>query len=86
MSASDLAPAARAPQRRARGRVAGARRVAASPPQAPAPVPVGLDGAEVLEVARSRFLRLQAAWDAGDVQALGQPDDARHAAASCCRC
>ena len=33
--------------------------------------PAGLDGAEVLEVARSRFLGLQAAWDAGDVQALG---------------
>ena len=31
-----------------------------------------VDGAEVLEAARSRFLRLQAAWDAGDVQALGQ--------------
>jgi len=30
-----------------------------------------LNGAEVLEAARSRFLRLQAAWDAGDVQALG---------------
>jgi len=30
-----------------------------------------VDGAEVLEAARSRFLRLQAAWDAGDVQALG---------------
>jgi predicted lipid-binding transport protein (Tim44 family) len=30
-----------------------------------------VNGAEVLEVARSRFLRLQAAWDAGDVQALG---------------
>ncbi|HSC62662.1 MAG TPA: Tim44-like domain-containing protein [Caldimonas sp.] len=30
-----------------------------------------LDGAEVLEAARSRFLRLQAAWDAGDVQTLG---------------
>jgi predicted lipid-binding transport protein (Tim44 family) len=36
-----------------------------------ASTPAGLDGAEVLEVARSRFLRLQAAWDAGDVQALG---------------
>ena len=36
-----------------------------------ASVPEGLDSAEVLEVARSRFLRLQAAWDAGDVQALG---------------
>jgi len=31
-----------------------------------------MNGAEVLEAARSRFLRLQAAWDAGDVQALGQ--------------
>jgi len=30
-----------------------------------------LNGAEVLDAARSRFLRLQAAWDAGDVQALG---------------
>ena len=30
-----------------------------------------VDGAEVLEEARSRFLRLQAAWDAGDVQTLG---------------
>jgi len=33
--------------------------------------PPGLDSAEVLEAARARFLRLQAAWDAGDVQALG---------------
>ena len=30
-----------------------------------------VNGAEVLEAARSRFLRLQAAWDAGDVHALG---------------
>ena len=30
-----------------------------------------VNGAEVLEAARSRFLRLQAAWDAGDVQTLG---------------
>ncbi|MDQ6640854.1 MAG: Tim44-like domain-containing protein, partial [Pseudomonadota bacterium] len=30
-----------------------------------------VDGAEILEAARSRFLRLQAAWDAGDVQTLG---------------
>jgi len=30
-----------------------------------------IDGAEVLDAARSRFLRLQAAWDAGDVHALG---------------
>jgi predicted lipid-binding transport protein (Tim44 family) len=36
-----------------------------------ASAPAGLDGAEVLEAARSRFMRLQAAWDAGDVQALG---------------
>ncbi len=33
--------------------------------------PPGIDGKQVLEAARSRFLRLQAAWDAGDVQALG---------------
>lgn len=32
--------------------------------------PAGIDGKQVLEAARSRFLRLQAAWDAGDVQAL----------------
>ena len=31
-----------------------------------------LDGAEVLAAARARFLGLQAAWDAGDVQALGR--------------
>ena len=31
-----------------------------------------VDGAKVLEEARSRFLGLQAAWDAGDVQALGR--------------
>jgi len=35
-------------------------------------VPMALDGAEVLEAARARFLGLQAAWDAGDVQALGR--------------
>jgi predicted lipid-binding transport protein (Tim44 family) len=33
--------------------------------------PASVNGAEVLEAARSRFLRLQAAWDAGDVQTLG---------------
>ena len=32
----------------------------------------GVDSARVLEEARSRFLGLQAAWDAGDVQALGR--------------
>jgi len=31
-----------------------------------------VEGAKVLEEARSRFLGLQAAWDAGDVQALGR--------------
>jgi len=31
-----------------------------------------VEGAKVLEAARSRFLGLQAAWDAGDVQALGR--------------
>lgn len=56
----------------ARGRSSGplvSRRIGAG--ASPATAPAGLDGAEVLEVARSRFLRLQAAWDAGDVQALG---------------
>jgi len=53
--------------------------VAAEPP-APAqrravrstPLPAGVDGAEVLDAARARFMNLQAAWDAGDVAALGQ--------------
>ena len=36
-----------------------------------APSASSMNGAEVLEAARSRFLRLQAAWDAGDVHALG---------------
>ena len=31
-----------------------------------------LDASEVLEAARARFLGLQAAWDAGDVHALGR--------------
>ena len=35
------------------------------------PLNSALGRAQVLEAARSRFLRLQAAWDAGDVQALG---------------
>ena len=37
----------------------------------PRALPAALDGSEVLEAARARFLGLQAAWDAGDVQALG---------------
>ena len=35
-----------------------------------ASLPAGLDGEVVLDEVRSRFLRLQAAWDAGDVAAL----------------
>ena len=40
-------------------------------PATPRPLPAALDGSAVLEAARARFLGLQAAWDAGDVQALG---------------
>jgi len=50
---------------------AAASFIAASASRAAAFHPPGLDGAEVLEAARARFLRLQASWDAGDVQALG---------------
>jgi predicted lipid-binding transport protein (Tim44 family) len=67
--------------RQQRGRVAAVHVAAAAPtPTATATatartvapsLPAGLDGAEVLSAARSRFLRLQAAWDAGDVAALG---------------
>lgn len=32
--------------------------------------PAALDSAQVLDAVRARFLRLQAAWDAGDVQAM----------------
>jgi predicted lipid-binding transport protein (Tim44 family) len=39
-------------------------------PIRPPDLPAGFDDAEVLDAARSRFLRLQAAWDAGDVSAL----------------
>ena len=39
---------------------------------APAGWPRALDGEQVLAAARSRFLRLQAAWDAGDVTTLRQ--------------
>jgi predicted lipid-binding transport protein (Tim44 family) len=38
---------------------------------APPRLPPALDGSEVLAAARARFLGLQAAWDAGDVQTLG---------------
>jgi predicted lipid-binding transport protein (Tim44 family) len=33
-------------------------------------IPVGLDGEAVLDAARGRFMRLQEAWDAGDVSVL----------------
>ncbi|MBV9892072.1 MAG: hypothetical protein JO090_14450, partial [Rhizobacter sp.] len=38
----------------------------------PRPLPAALDGGALLAAARARFLGLQAAWDAGDVQALGR--------------
>jgi predicted lipid-binding transport protein (Tim44 family) len=62
-SGSDSAPGADAAT--AISLFAAARR--SSSPAAP-----GVDGAAVLEAARSRFMHLQAAWDAGDVQALGR--------------
>jgi predicted lipid-binding transport protein (Tim44 family) len=33
-------------------------------------IPAGLDGEAVLDAARGRFMRLQAAWDEGDVTTL----------------
>ena len=59
--------------RHQRARVGASRRspaVAAIASRA-LPWPAGIDRKLLLEAARSRFLRLQAAWDAGDVQALG---------------
>ncbi len=59
-------------QRRAR-RAGAPRRAVATPIVArpmPIEVPAGLDGAQVLDAVRGRFIRLQAAWDAGDVPAL----------------
>jgi hypothetical protein len=47
-------------------------RVAAIARDRTRPLPASLDGEEVLAAARARFLGLQAAWDAGDVQALGR--------------
>jgi predicted lipid-binding transport protein (Tim44 family) len=54
-----------------RYRSAGASIVGTAALRSVATHPPALDGAEVLEAARARFLGLQAAWDAGDVQALG---------------
>ena len=53
------------------GGVASLTRDPASTRSVAANVPLPLDSAEVLEAARARFVGLQAAWDAGDVQALG---------------
>ncbi len=36
----------------------------------PLAIPAGLDGEAVLDAARGRFIRLQAAWDAGDISTL----------------
>jgi predicted lipid-binding transport protein (Tim44 family) len=36
----------------------------------PLAIPAGLDGEAVLDAARGRFMRLQAAWDAGDISTL----------------
>jgi predicted lipid-binding transport protein (Tim44 family) len=52
-------------------RLAASSFIASSATRAAGVPPLALDGAAVLEAARARFLRLQAAWDAGDVQALG---------------
>jgi hypothetical protein len=51
-----------------RSRRAVPDRVASRP--TPLAIPAGLDGDAVLDVARGRFMRLQAAWDAGDVATL----------------
>ena len=49
-----------------------ARRRAGAPVGAAAPtLPVGLDVAQLLDAARAQFIRLQAAWDAGDMATLG---------------
>jgi hypothetical protein len=39
-------------------------------PTMPVAIPAGLDGEAVLDAARGRFMRLQAAWDEGDVTTL----------------
>lgn len=45
-------------------------RVDTPPTRRPVSVPAGLDGEQVLDAARARFMRLQQAWDAADVDAL----------------
>ena len=57
-----------------RGRSGRGRRGAPRGPvavaAAPLSIPAGLDGQAVLDAARGRFMRLQAAWDAGDISTL----------------
>ena len=56
---------------------ASAGAAASLAPRKPASLPAGFDCAAVLDAARTRFLRLQAAWDAADVatlQGLTTPD------------
>ena len=56
---------------RARGRSRAAAPTCQLEPKArPLCIPAGLDGDAVLDVARGRFMRLQAAWDAGDISTL----------------
>jgi predicted lipid-binding transport protein (Tim44 family) len=56
---------------RARGRSRAAAPTCLLEPKArPLRIPAGLDGDAVLDVARGRFMRLQAAWDAGDISTL----------------
>ncbi|WP_197284594.1 Tim44 domain-containing protein [Piscinibacter sakaiensis] len=52
------------------GRGGALRRLGRRRP-ARAAVPAGLDVAHLLAAAREQFLRLQAAWDAGDMDTLG---------------
>ena len=65
-----------APVRRGRGAMARRRsRAGAAQPAGhddAVALPQGADLAGLLAVARSHFVRLQAAWDAGDVELLGQ--------------
>ena len=55
-----------------RGRAAlRSARVRRGAPAAAPVLPAGVDAAALLEAARDQFVRLQAAWDAGDVVQLG---------------
>ena len=52
-------------------RVGVASALIVAPRRSALPAHADFDRAQVLDAARTRFLRLQAAWDAGDVHALG---------------